>query len=169
MNSQNIISQMDTNAQVIRALVRGCSEQQARWKPDAASWSILEVINHLLDEEREDFRARIDLVLHRNEDAWFHMDPEGWVTERGYNQRELELSLQEFLAAREESLEWLRGLREVEWTKGYQAPFGWIRAGDFLASWAAHDVLHMRQLVKLKWAYLVQAVEPYGVRYAGAW
>jgi hypothetical protein len=24
-------------------------------------------------------------------------------------------------------------------------------------------------LVELKWAYLVQAVEPYGVRYAGDW
>ena len=169
MDLQNVVSQMDSNAQAIRALVEGSSDHQARWKPDATCWSVLEVINHLLDEEREDFRARIDLVLHRGEEAWFRIDPEGWVIERGYSQRELESSLEGFLAAREESLAWLRGLGEVEWTVGYQAPFGWIRAGDVLASWAAHDVLHMRQLVELKWAYLVQAVEPYGVRYAGVW
>ena len=169
MNPQSIISQMATNAQAIRALVAGCSDHQARWKPDATSWSVLEVINHLLDEEREDFRARIDLVLHRSEDAWFRIDPEGWVTERGYNQRDLEPSLERFLAAREESLAWLGELGEVAWTVGVQAPFGWIRAGDILAAWAAHDVLHMRQLVELKWAYLVQAVEPYEVRYAGTW
>jgi streptomycin 6-kinase len=166
---QSIVSQMEDNARAIRALVAGCSDHQARWKPDATSWSILEVINHLLDEERKDFRARIDLVLHRGEETWFRIDPEGWVTERGYNQRDLEPSLEGFLAAREESLAWLGELGEVAWTVGVQAPFGWIRAGDILAAWVAHDVLHMRQLVELKWAYLVQAVEPYEVRYAGTW
>jgi hypothetical protein len=169
MDLPGVLSQMNSNAQAIRALVAGCSDHQARWKPDAASWSVLEVINHLLDEEREDFSAHVDLVLHRRGEAWFGIDPEGWVTERAYNQRELEPSLDGFLAAREESLAWLRGLRQVNWEVAYQAPFGVIRAGDILASWLAHDVLHMRQLVELKWAYLVQAVEPYGVRYAGGW
>ncbi len=37
------------------------------------------------------------------------------------------------------------------------------------AAWAAYDVLHVRQLVELKWQYLVEAVEPYGVEYAGEW
>ena len=169
MDIRSLLSQMDSNAQAIRMLVGGCSEQQARRKPDATSWSILEVINHLLDEEREDFRARIDVVLHRSEEAWFTIDPEGWVIERGYNRRELEPSLQGFLSAREESLEWLLGLGEVEWTKEYEAPFGMIRAGDFLAAWAAHDVLHTRQLVELKWGHLAQDVEPYSVGYAGDW
>jgi hypothetical protein len=169
MDLHRIVSQMDSNAQTFRALVEGCSEQQARWKPDATSWSMLEVINHLLDEEREDFRERIDVALHRSDELWFGIDPEGWVTERGYNQRELDSSLREFLEARGESLEWLLGLGDEDWTKEYQAPFGRIRAGDFLAAWVAHDVLHMRQLVELKWAYLVRELEPYGVRYAGSW
>jgi hypothetical protein len=160
---------MEGSARAIGALVENCSELKARWKPDADSWSILEVVNHLLDEEREDFRARLDLVLHRGEEAWFGIDPGGWVSERGYNQRDLAPSVEGLLAAREESLEWLRGLGKVDWTVGYQAPFGWIRAGDVLAAWAAHDLLHTRQLVELKWAYLVQEVEPYGVRYAGVW
>lgn len=167
MNLQRILSQMTSNAQVVRAFVEGCSEQQARWNPDADSWSVLQVINHLLDEEREDFRARIDMVL-QNE-AWFRIDPMGWVVERGYNQRELEPSLRAFLVERERSLEWLAGLGEVDWEMTYQAPFGPIRAGDFLASWVAHDVLHMRQLVELKWAYLMHDVAPYGTRYAGEW
>jgi hypothetical protein len=160
---------MESNAQAIHMLVGGCSDHQARWTPDDASWSILEVINHLLDEEREDFRARIDWVFHRPEEEWVSIDPGGWVIERGYNQRELESSLRKFLAARAESLEWLLGLGDVDWTKELQAPFGKIRAGDFLAAWAAHDLLHMRQLVELKWVYLVQEAELYSVRYAGDW
>jgi hypothetical protein len=169
MDIHHVVSQLNHNAQAIRALVEGCSEQQARWKPDDKSWSVLEVVNHLLDEEREDFRARIDVALHRNEEAWFGINPQEWVTERGYNQRELVPSLQEFLTARAESLAWLLELGEVDWSKEYAAPFGKIRAGDFLASWAAHDVLHMRQLVELKWAYLVQTVAPYDAGYAGDW
>ena len=169
MDLQSVVSQLDRNAQAIGALVAGCSDHQARWRPDATSWSVLEVINHLLDEEREDFRARIDQMVHRSEEAWFRIDPGGWVVERGYNQRELGSSLARFLAAREESLAWLQGLGQVRWAAQYPAPFGSIRAGDILASWVAHDVLHTRQLVELKWAYLVQALEPYGVAYAGDW
>ena len=45
------------NGERIRALVEGMPEEQARWRPDAASWSVLEVINHLCDEERSDFRV----------------------------------------------------------------------------------------------------------------
>ncbi|MEZ4640023.1 MAG: DinB family protein [Caldilineaceae bacterium] len=45
------------NAERIRCLVEGMSDQDARWKPDAESWSILEVINHLADEEEADFIA----------------------------------------------------------------------------------------------------------------
>jgi hypothetical protein len=169
MDIQSIVLQMRSNAQAIGMLVEGCSEQQARWKPDAAAWSVLEVVNHLLDEEREDFRPRIDGVLHRSGEAWAGIDPEGWVTARGYNQREMEPSVQGFLEAREDSLEWLLGLGEEDWAKEYQATFGKICAGDLLASWVVHDVLHMRQLVELKHAYLVRAVEPYAVKYAGDW
>lgn len=169
MNLQSIVSQMDHNARAIQTLVRGCSDQQARWKPDRASWSILEVINHLLDEEREDFQARLELLLYHRDEAWSPIDPQGWIVARGYNQRELEPSLASFLAARAESLAWLRELEAAEWEAEYPAPFGRVRAGDILAAWAAHDVLHMRQLVELKWQYLVEAVKPYGVQYAGDW
>ncbi|MCB0058173.1 MAG: DinB family protein, partial [Caldilineaceae bacterium] len=61
---------MQRNAQRIAALVAGVPDEQARWKPDAESWSILEVVNHLLDEEREDFRVRIDYTLHRPGEKW---------------------------------------------------------------------------------------------------
>jgi hypothetical protein len=164
-----LISQMEANAKAIRALAVGCSDRQARWKLDPASWSVLEVVNHLLDEEREDFLPRIDVMLRRGGDVWFPIDPEGWVTQRGYNQRELGPSIEAFMTARGESLVWLRGLGGADWTVGYEAPFGSIRAGDILAAWAAHDLLHQRQLVELKWAYLVRSVQPYGVEYAGPW
>jgi len=169
MDVEQVRREMAGNSEAIRALVAGCPREQAVWKPNATSWSILEVVNHLLDEERDDFRRRIDEALHRRGAGWFRLDPERAAIERGYNERDLGRSLDEFLAAREESIRWLAELGTADWTAMQGAPFGEIRAGDFLASWAAHDVLHMRQLVRLKWAYLVEALAPYDVRYAGEW
>ena len=48
-------------------------------------------------------------------------------------------------------------------------PWGKLTAGDLLASWAAHDLLHLRQLNELRYAYLIQVAAPYSVRYAGDW
>ncbi len=49
--------QLIDNAERISALVRGITIQDARWQPEPGTWSILEVVNHLYDEEREDFRV----------------------------------------------------------------------------------------------------------------
>jgi hypothetical protein len=169
MNLEDLTTRMLRQAEGIRELVHSVSDTQARWKPDPSSWSILEVINHLVDEEREDFRARLDLVLHHPEEAWQSIDPERWVTERRYNQRRLDQSCEAFLAAREDSIAWLRELTVPDWAVAYEAPFGRVAAGDIMAAWVAHDLLHLRQLVELHWAYLVAQVGPYSVRYAGAW
>jgi hypothetical protein len=165
----DVMPAMADNAARIRALARGISEEQARWKPEPASWSILEVINHLWDEEREDFRVRIDHTLHRPDEPWPPIDPEGWVAARAYSQRALGPSLEGFLSEREASLAWLRQLGAPDWEASYETPFGPIRAGDLMAAWLAHDLLHMRQLVELHWAYTTAGLDPYDVRYAGTW
>ncbi|MFN2206298.1 MAG: DinB family protein, partial [Candidatus Promineifilaceae bacterium] len=130
----------------IRLLAQGVDDEQARWRPDADSWSILEVICHLLDEERKDFRVRLDITLHKPDETWPGIDPAGWVTEHNYNEQVLAASLQAFQEEREASLAWLKRLEAPDWEASYEAPWGTMRAGDLLASWVAHDLLHMRQL-----------------------
>jgi hypothetical protein len=169
MDFDHLISQMADSAQRLRALAEGISDHQARWKPDPASWSILEVVNHLLDEGREDFRVRLDLALHQPDEPWTGIDPGGWVTQRCYNERDPAESLDGFHAAREASLLWLRGLSSPNWEAVLEAPFGQITAGDIFASWVAHDLLHMRQLVELHWAYTMTKGDPYRTGYAGTW
>jgi hypothetical protein len=91
------------------------------------------------------------------------------VTERRYNQQDPEATLREFLSQREASLAWLRALDSPDWEVTYEAPFGLIATGDLFAAWVAHDLLHMRQLVGLHWAYTTAQLEPYRTTYAGAW
>jgi len=47
----NAISQLHRQGQAITFLVEGLDQDRARWKPDSENWSVLEVLNHLVDEE----------------------------------------------------------------------------------------------------------------------
>lgn len=156
-------------AEIVTALAVGVSADEARVRPAPGAWSLLEVIGHLLDEETLDFRARLDVVLHRPNEPWTRIDPEAWVIEHQYNARDLAETLQAFRAERERSLAWLGTLTAPDWTREYRAPFGPITAGDLLASWAAHDVLHTRQLVELRRARLLAHTQPHRTQYAGDW
>ncbi len=163
------MASLEANAARIAALVRGVGAEQARQRPGPDSWSIIEVVNHLYDEEREDFRARIEAVLQRPNELPPPIDPVGWVMARRYFERDLSESLDNFLGERQASLAWLRDLEGANWEQPLHHPSIKLRAGDLLAAWVAHDILHMRQLVELHYAATVIAAEPYSVDYAGDW
>jgi hypothetical protein len=166
------IAALETQAASIAALARAFSEAESRLRPAPGSWSALEVLCHLYDEEREDFRARLDYTLHRPGEQVPSIDPEGWVTARDYASRDPRDSLAAFLDERARSLEWLRGLRDPDWERPVNHPalaeYG-VRAGDLLASWVAHDLLHLRQLIELRYSSLEASSAPYRLRYAGEW
>ena len=97
------------------------------------------------------------------------IDPEAWVADRRYNERDLAEMLDRFAAERARSLAWLKGLSTPDWDTEYTNEFGSLKAGDMLVAWAAHDNLHMRQLVELRRARIVGLAAPYDVEYAGQW
>ncbi len=161
---------LERNREVFRALVAGVSDDEAARKPDLGRWSLREIVGHLADEERLDFRKRIDLLLHYPGEAWPPIDPEGWVTARKYNERPLADAFADFEAERLESLAWLAGLDGPDWEAVYHHPQGFdLRAGDLLASWLAHDALHLRQIVGLRFDAGGLLTAPYSTDYAGTW
>jgi hypothetical protein len=161
--------QLAINRDRVAALARGISEDQARWKPNPESWSILEVVTHLADEEEFDFPIRLRIILEGGEKTWPDIDPGGWVVEREYNQGDLFDSLNRYVNLRNEWLNWLDELEDPDWDAAYEAPFGFISAGDMFSSWVTHDLLHLRQLVELQRQYLEEQVKPYRMEYAGEW
>ena len=170
MNLAYCLNQLSADAAAIQRLVETVDTDQAYWKPTENDWSVLEVLNHLVDEEREDFRLRLQHLLSGSSEPWPPIDPQGWIAERDYNKRDLGESLANYLRERQCSLDWLATIRGVEWQTAYRhPPLQGLTAGDLLASWVAHDLLHLRQLVELKWAYGCVQFSPYAPDYAGAW
>ncbi len=166
----SFIAALEANAPTIAALVRALPPEQARWRPTPADWSVLEVINHLADEEREDFRLRLDTALHRPGTTVPPNDSADWPAARAYNERDPAESLARFLDERRRSLAWLRALTAPDWSNAIpRFSGGVLRAGDLLAAWAVHDVLHLRQLVELQYHFLAAQAQPFGVGFAGEW
>lgn len=168
------IRALAANADAIAALVRPVGDDEARRRPSSDVWSILEVVCHLADEERDDFRTRVGLTLQDPTLPWPPIDPAGWVTARDYASRDIEEALADFVAERRRSLAWLAGLDDPQWANTARHPAGFtIRAGDLMASWLAHDLLHLRQLVELRYGALAQdgaaTDAAWDVRYAGDW
>jgi hypothetical protein len=154
---------------IVSSLLAGVSQAEAQSKPDPETWSFLEVICHLYDEEREDFRQRLDIMLHRPKEPWPPINPGEWVTARKDNERDFAALLKDFTTERAKSLEWLKSLVSPNWSAECETPFGLFKAGDMLSAWAAHDNLHTRQLVERRRGRILKIAEPYHVRYAGEW
>ena len=130
---------------------------------------MLEVVCHLYDTEREDFREHLDFILHRQNDEYHVIDPQSWVKDRHYNEQDFQGMQEKFFAEREKSLEWLKGLNNPDWEITYTSLYGSVSAGEMFSCWIAHDNLHIRQLVELRRARIEMITRPYPIEYAGDW
>lgn len=169
MQFETLYQELTNSTRIMRSLFAGIDAGEARIKPDEQSWSILEVVCHLYDEEREDFREHLDFILNRQDEEWHRIDTEGWVTQRKYNEQSFEEMREKFFAERERSLAWLSGIQDSDWDIKYTTPYREMSAGEMLSSWVAHDNLHIRQLVELRRARIERITAPYKIEYAGDW
>lgn len=150
-------------------MLHGSTEEEVKWKPAEGKWSLLEIVCHLYDEEREDFRARLKHVLDNSKESPPAIDPAGWVTDRKYMERNFTEMLDLFIEEREQSVRWLQSLQSPEWSNAYDHPkLGRMTAELFLVNWLAHDQLHIRQIIATKYKYLAAQTSE-TLEYAGAW
>jgi len=169
MKFQTLYQELANSAEMLRTLLTGISQEEAQVKPSRGSWSILEVVCHLYDEEREDFREHLDFILHRQHEEWHPIAPVAWVKLRKYNEQDFKTMQRKFFNERKKSLAWLKSLKNADWNTTYTSKFGSMKAGAMFASWAAHDNLHIRQLVELRRLFMERITKPYDIQYAGDW
>lgn len=169
MNFTHLFQELTHSTEMIRALLAGITQEEAQVKPTPEAWSMLEVTCHLRDVEIEDFREHLDFILHRQSEEYHAIDPQEWITGRKYNEQNFSDMQAKFFAEREASLNWLRGLSEVNWDTTYSSEYGSVSAGEMFSCWVAHDNLHIRQLVELRRARIERITQPYDIQYAGDW
>lgn len=169
MNYSLIINQLERNKTTFHQLFYGATEEEYRWKQSDDKWCLLEIICHLHDEEREDFRTRTRSTLEAPDKALPMFDPVAWVSERKYLEQDYQKVLGNFLSERTQSIRWLRSLENPNWQNAFHHPkIGPLTAHHFLSNWLAHDYLHIRQATKVKYDYL-KVLTGNDLSYAGNW
>jgi hypothetical protein len=169
INTAEIIRQMTNNTEAMCALVQNVSTEQAHWKPNPETWSLIEVMAHVYNEERMDFRMHMKEMLENPPKAWGELH-QGYTPVQSVRQ-----ALEDFILERQASIAWLKSLAEPDWETTTQASFGpanvtiSISAGDVFASWVEHDYLHLRQIIELLHAWNEKQSSPFSLEYAGGW
>lgn len=169
MDTAYIIRQLAQNRTVIFDLLKDATPEEYNWRPEGKKWCLLEIVCHLVDEEKEDFRTRVGHVLDKPNTDPPTFDPVAWVTERDYMAQDYDATLETFSEERIASVGWLESLLDPQWDNAYtHRVFGSMSAKLFLSNWLAHDLLHIRQIMKTKFLYL-QHVSGQDLSYAGEW
>lgn len=164
-----IIAEFKRNRTVFAGLLQGLESTLYSWNPNAESWSILQVVCHLYDIEREDFRERVQSLLENPEQPFRSIEPGDWIEGRKYAEQDYEAKVASFLNERDQSIAWLESLNKPAWDHTYHHTIrGEMSAALFLSNWLGHDQLHIRQVNRIKRQYL-QLQTGFDLSYAGNW
>jgi hypothetical protein len=148
---------------VLNSLLRNLPEAWTMRNEGPGTWTVFEVVAHLIHAEREDWipRARCILV-HGETQPFAPFNREGNFGES--RPKSLEVLLDEFSDARAESLQALSEMNlrppDLE-KKGTHPALGPVTLSELLATWAAHDLTHLHQISRIMGSQYKEAV--------GAW
>ncbi|MDT0608368.1 DinB family protein [Croceitalea rosinachiae] len=169
MFSDFIIAELEQHKKVFETLLVAVTKETHLFRPSPDSWCLLEVTCHLRDEEVYDFRARVRHALEAPNALLKPISPKTWPLEHDYLNKDFQKVTRQFLEERSNSIAWLKGLKNASWNNKILHPdLGELSARTFLENWLAHDYLHIRQINKIKRAYLSQ-VSNDDLSYAGNW
>lgn len=150
-----LINRLETNLSVINAQLNNREKEEYFFKPNEESWSMIQVLSHLIDEEELDFRDRVFSVLNDPTKALPSYDPLKLMAGRSFVDEDYNEMLDRFMDERLKSVAMLRTLDQPNWLNAYNHPkMGSVSAQYFLTNWIAHDYIHIQQINRLAYQYL---------------
>lgn len=149
-----------SQAESILTLLTGQPERLLRRRPAPDRWHAIDVLNHLIIEEREDFLPALLMITRSPDTPWPVVSSIDTIGPAAAREGKLpatyvddpELAMRSFFTERLCQLRKLEELGDVDLSTIHRGtrPFPeTISAGDVLASWAAHDLIHLEQLIGL--------------------
>jgi DinB family protein len=148
---------------VLRALLEGLPSAWTDAREGPERWSPFDVVGHLIHGERTDWIPRAEMILGVGEAEPFPaFDREAMFRESaGKSLAEL---LDRFARSRSDSVARLRALALTPADlarRGRHPEFGPVTLEQHLATWVAHDLSHIRQIVRTMGREYAEAVGPW--------
>jgi hypothetical protein len=150
-NLQQTTSLLARTPSALNALLRDLPETWTMRNEGENTWTVFEVIGHLIHGERADWMPRAKTILEFGESRTF--EPFDRLGQRREMQgKSLDQLLDEFARLRSESLTALRGLnlQQADLDRRGQHPaLGKVTLSQLLATWAVHDLTHLHQISRI--------------------
>jgi uncharacterized damage-inducible protein DinB len=146
-NIENTIALLSRTPAALDALLRGLSEEWTLRDEGEKTWTVRDVIAHLIHCERNNWMPRVKWLLQFSESRSF--EP---FRRESHREEPLDLLLDEFASLRTQSLSELRGLDltpEQLALRGAHPAFGPVTLSQQLATWATHDMTHLHQISRI--------------------
>jgi len=157
------VAVLERTPRVMDALLRGLSDAWVRANEGGDTWNPFDVLGHLIHADRTDWIPRARMILEHGERRTFEPFDRFAMLKSSVG-RTLESLLDEFPAVRTASLETLRGWRLTParlQLRGTHPEFGPVTLGQLLATWVAHDLDHLSQVVRVMAKQYAGAVGPW--------
>jgi len=165
---QQTISLLTRTPAALNAFLRDLPETWTFRNEGENTWSVFDVVGHLIHAERTDWMPRVEMVLEFGEtQAFVPFDRSGHARE--IQGKSLGQLLDEFARVRSENLDKLRGCNlgpEDLARRGWHPVLGVVTLSQLLATWAAHDLTHLHQISRVMAHQYREAVGPWS-RYLG--
>lgn len=143
--------------QSLKAALKGLSKKVLLWTPAPGKWSILEILCHMRDMEREAYIERYTRILSENEPALPDLDGEALAILRAYRSQKAPEVVREWVALRRQTLQLLRKAGKAQWARaGIHATAGRLTMEDLIRRHAVgNDEAHLRQIEAIKRRFVV--------------
>ncbi|HEY6323687.1 MAG TPA: DinB family protein [Thermoanaerobaculia bacterium] len=160
---QHTISLLSRTPAALDALLRDLPEAWTARNEGEGTWSVFDVVGHLVHGERTDWMPRARMVLQFGATRSF--EPfDRWAQERESEGMTLAQLLDELARLRSQNLAELRALdlqREDLARQGRHPALGPVTLSQLLATWAAHDLTHLHQVSRIMAHQVREAVGPW--------
>lgn len=162
-NLQDTIAVLARTPAVLNATLRFLPDTWIRNNEGDGTWTVYDVVGHLIQGERTDWMPRTRIILQFGETRAF--EPFDREAQKRLNQdRPLADLIDEFAHLRAENLEALKGLKLTEQQlalKGRHPKLGTVTLSNLLATWAVHDLTHLHQMSRVMAHQYRDAVGPW--------
>jgi hypothetical protein len=143
----------------LKAATRGIPKTVLVWAPAPGKWSILEIVCHLRDMERDAYLTRYRRILAEDEPRLPDIDGDRYSLENDYRSQKLGEALREWTRLRRECLKLLSGVKREEWDRaGIHETAGRLTVAGFVRRQAlGNDEAHLGQIEAVKRRHAILA------------
>ena len=144
-------------------LLQNLSDDWTLPNEGSATWSVYDIVGHLIEGEKTDWIPRMEIMLSGNMDKTF--EPFDRFAQLEHSKgKSLTQLLDEFKSLRTKNLEYLRSkelTNNIYEETGIHPQFGKVTLAQLLATWTVHDLNHIAQIARVMAKQYIAEVGPW--------